>query len=227
MKTTKVVTSLLALVAAATMVTSVNADSHGSKLSGSASVGFANENYFRGADIGDDTLKAGVELSGEAGGVGVFGSVVTDQSIDGGADQYYISAGVASKLFDGALNVSGGYLHRENVPGAAVGELFTSVGLSSALSPTGTLYYDIDDELWTVEFGIKQKYDIDFAQLCLHGSVGETEATAAIDRTYWLVGGNLSRELTDGVDLVVGLDYVDADDIEDDLVFTAGLTFNF
>lgn len=227
MKTTKVVTSILAFVAIAATASSVNADSHESKLSGSASVGFANENYYRGADLGDDTIKAGVDVHGGLNGLGVFGSIVTDQSVDGGADQYYITAGLASKIFDGSVNLSTGYLHRENVPGVATGEIFASLELTTALTPVGTLYYDIDDELWTAELGIKQKYDIEIAKLCVHGLIGETEATAAVDRTYWVVGAALSRELAEDVDLVAGLDYVDADNAEDDLVFTAGLTFNF
>lgn len=227
MKTTKVVTSILAFVAAAATVTSVHADSHGSNLTGSASVGFANENYYRGADLGDDTIRAGVEASTDLNGIGVFGSVVTDQSIDGGADQYYISAGVASKLFEDSVNFSGGYLHRENVPGSAAGELFASFGLGTTLSPTGTFYYDLDDELWTVELGLNHKIDLEVAQLCLHGLLGETEATATVDRTYWVAGAKLTKSVTDNADAVVGLDYVDADGTEDDLVFTAGLTFKF
>ena len=227
MKTTKVVTTIVAFVAAAAAVSSVHADSHGSNLRGSASVGFANENYYRGADLGDDTIKVGVEASSNIGNVGVFGSVVADQSTGSAADQYYISAGLASKLFEDTVNFSGGYLHREGVPGDANGELFASFGLGTALSPTGTVYYDIDNELWTLELGLKHEIDLDVAKLCLHGSVGETEATSTIDRTYWLAGAKLTRGVTDNADLVVGLDYVDADNIEDDLVFTTGLTFKF
>jgi len=227
MKTTKVVTTIVAFVAAAAAVSSVHADSHGSNLRGSASVGFANENYYRGADLGDDTIKVGVEARSNLGGVGVFGSVVADQSTGSAADQYYISAGLASKLFEDSVNFSGGYLHREGVPGDATGELFTSFGLDVALSPTGIVYYDIDNELWTLELGIKHEFDLEVAKLCVHGTIGETEATAAIDRTYWSTGAKLTRGVTDNADAVLGLDYVDADGIEDDLVLTAGLTFKF
>lgn len=225
MKTTKVVTSILALAAVAT-ATSVNANSE-SKLSGSASVGYTNENYYRGVDIGDDTVKTGVEVSSSIEGVGVFGSFITDQSIDNGADQYYISTGVTSKLFQDSVDFTGGYLHREDVPGLATGELFASFEVDTTLSPAGTVYYDVDNKLWTLELGVKHQLDLEVAKLCVHAAVGETEASSTVDRTYWIAGAKLSREVTDNADVVIGLDYVDADNTQDDLVFSAGLAFKF
>ena len=56
MKTTNVVKSIIAIVAVAAAA-SVNAadDAKPADLSGSVSVGYANENFYRGADIGDET----------------------------------------------------------------------------------------------------------------------------------------------------------------------------
>ncbi|MEK9699352.1 MAG: hypothetical protein VW270_26475, partial [Candidatus Poseidoniales archaeon] len=78
MKTT--IVKLLAFVAAATLALSVNAADK-APISGSVSTGYATENFYRGADLGDDTLKVGAELRGGVAGLNAFGSVVTDQSI--------------------------------------------------------------------------------------------------------------------------------------------------
>jgi hypothetical protein len=221
------IVKILAFAAAAATALSVNAANNAPVADpvGSVSVGYANENFYRGADIGDETLKVGAELHGTVAGVSTFGSVVTNQSIDGGADQYFITAGIASKLFD--LDATTGYLHYENVPGEATGELFARLTASKFLNLSGIVYYELDNELWTTELGVSHSIDLDFATVTGSASIGNTEVSSSNDRTYHSVGVDARRELTADVDLVIGVEYVDADDSEDDTVFFTGVQVNF
>lgn len=228
MNTTKVVTKLISVLAAAAVLTvSVNAanDASKSSVSGTVSAGFSNENYYRGADLGDDTLKVGADIHAALSGIGVFGSVVSDQSINGGADQYYITAGIASKLFD--MDLSTGFLHTENKPGDTTGEIFARLNTGKLLNLSGIAYYEVDHDLWTFELGGSHTFDLDIVKLTGRAAVGNTEVTSTNDRTYYNVGVTLNKELTDNVDLHVCFDYVDADDIDDDWVFLTGLQVKF
>lgn len=218
------IVKLLAFVAAATLAISVNAADK-APISGSVSTGYATENFYRGADLGDDTLKVGAELRGGVAGLNAFGSVVTDQSIDGSADQYYITAGIASQLF--GLDLATGYLHTEGVPGDATGELFARLTADKLLNLSGVVYYELDDELWTTEIGVSETIDLDLVSVTGRATVGNTEVTNSNDRTYYVVGADLRRGLVEDVDLVAGVEYVDADDREDDTLFHAGLQVKF
>lgn len=219
------IVKLIAFVAVAATALSVNAADNEASTTGSVSVGYSNENNFRGADIGNETLKAGVDLHGSLGGLNVFGSVVTDQSIDGGSDQYYITTGIASQLF--GLDAAAGYFHAENVPGEANGELFARLTASKFLNLSGIVYYELDNELWTTELGVSHSFDIDVATITGRASIGNTEVSNSNDRTYYVLGVDARREIVEDVDLVLGLDYVDADDRDDDTVFLAGIQVKF
>ena len=222
------IVKLLAFVAAATLALSVNAAddaSNSSRVSGSLSTSFATENNYRGADIGDDTLNVGAELRGTVSGVETYSSIVTSQSIDGGDDQYYITAGIASQLF--GLDLDTGYLHTENVPGGTADELFARLTAKSLLNLSGVVYYELDDELWTTEIGVSKTLDLDIASVTGRASIGNTEVTNSNDRTYYVVGADARRELAENVELVAGLDFVDADDREDDTCFHAGIAIKF
>jgi hypothetical protein len=218
------IVKLLAFVAAATLALSVNAADK-APISGSVSTGYATENFYRGADLGDDTLKVGAELRGGVAGLNAFGSVVTDQSIDGDTDQYYITAGIASQLF--GLDLASGYLHTEGVPGDATGELFARLTADKLFNLSGVVYYELDDELWTTEIGVSETIDLDLVSVTGRATVGNTEVTNSNDRTYYVVGADLRHGLVEDVDLVAGVEYVDADDREDDTLFHAGLQVKF
>lgn len=219
------IVKIVAFVAAAATALSVNAANDATAVSGKVNLGYSAENNFRGADIGDETLKAGVVLKGTLSGVETFGSVLSDQSIDGGADQYYITAGIASELF--GLDASAGYFHAENVPGESTGELFARLTASKFLNLSGVVYYELDDELWTTELGVSHSVDLDLATVTGRAIVGNTEVSTSNDRTYYTVGVDARRELVEDLDLVIGVDFVDADDREDDTCFHAGIQIKF
>lgn len=220
---------ILAIVATATLAFSVNAADNApesSVISGAVNLGFSDQNVYRGADLGDDTLSVEAKLSGKlSSGLEVFGGLVTDQSIDGGADQYYISSGIASKLFE--LDVTGGFLHSENVPGESTGELFATASTDKLFNLAVAVYYELDDELWTVEAGVSESVDLKLAELNVHACVGSTEVTSSDDRTYYVIGASLNKALASNVDVVVGIDYLDADDSSDETALVAGLQYRF
>jgi len=223
MKKTNIVKTLIAIAAVAA-INSVNA---ADSVSGNVKAGYSNENFYRGADLGNETLNVSANVKGSVSGVSVFGGVTTAQAINAGADQYYINAGVASSLFEDSLDVTGGYLHSESVSGDAIGELFATATGNVLLSPTLAAYYELDDQLWTFELGVKHELDLEVVGLCLHASVGDTEITSSTDRTYYTVGANVTRGLTDDVDLIASVDRIDADDSDDETVFAVGINVKF
>lgn len=228
MKTTNIVKSIVALAAVAAAALSVNAAEDGSApVTGSVGAKYANQNFFRGGDLGDETLSLSAGLNGKLGGVGVFGDVVAAQSIgtDFG-DQYFITAGLASTLFEN-VDVTGGYYHIENVPGAAAGELFGTASLDVLLSPTLGVNYNVDDELWSYIVGVSHSVQVAELDVTGHVCYGDTELTATTDRTYYLLGASAGYGLTDTTDLVVAVDYVDPDDADDETIFSVGINVRF
>jgi hypothetical protein len=228
MKTTNIVKSIVAIAAVAAVALSVNAANKGpAPVTGSVGAKYANQNYYRGGDLGDETLSLSVGLDGTLGGVGVFGDVLSAQSIgtDFG-DQYYISAGVASTLFEN-VDVTGGYLHTENVPGDATGELFGTASLGVVLNPTVGINYNPDDELLSYIVGVSHSVEVAELDVTGHACYGDTELTSTTDRAYYLLGVSAGYGLTDTTDLTVAVDYVDPDDADDETIFSVGINVRF
>ena len=116
-------------------------------------------------------------------------------------------------------------MHREDTPGDATSELFLSVGINSLLDPTVTLSQDLDDSLTTAELSLSHLIDLDVADLTLSGDAGTTE-TLTDSRNYYGAGASLSRSFG-GLLANVGVEYVDAEDIDSETVFSAGVSVKF
>ena len=116
-------------------------------------------------------------------------------------------------------------MHREHVPGEATSELFLSVGMSTLLEPTITISQDTSESLTTGEVSIGHTIDLDVADLALTGTAGSTE-TLAEDRNYYGAGASLSRSFG-GLLANVGVEYIDAEDIDSETVFSAGVSVKF
>jgi hypothetical protein len=99
------------------------------------------------------------------------------------------------------------------------------VSVKTLLEPTITLYQDLDDSLTTGEISISHIIDLDVADLTLSGSVGSTE-TVTLDRDYYGAGAGLSKSFG-GLIADVGVDYVDAENIDSETVFSAGVSIKF
>lgn len=228
MKTTNVVLKIVSVLAAAAVCTgSINAADHTASVTGSANVGFSNENYYRGADIGDNTLSAKVALGTKVGNLELTGSFQADQAIGTGSDQHYISAGVASSLFDDVLSVDFGVLHTETHPGDSRIELYLGGELNTVLSPSITLYRDLDDALWTTELGVSHTLDLDVVKLTGSVGWGNTDTTTSTDRDYLTLGACLCKDVTDNIDLYVSVEYIDPNDADDETFYSTGVAFKF
>ena len=102
-----------------------------------------------------------------------------------------------------------------------------SLSINAFANPSVSAYRNTDDDLYTFEGSLSESIDLSFASLGLRGAVGNTEVSTSNNRTYYSVGGSLSRQVGAGVDLSLSVDLVDADDIDREFVFGTALAFNF
>ena len=63
-----------------------------------------------------------------------------------------------------------------------------SLGLSSVLSPTLTVYRNTSDDLYTFELSVKHGVDNEIADLCFHALYGNTDVTSSINEDYYGLG---------------------------------------
>jgi hypothetical protein len=95
------------------------------------------------------------------------------------------------------------------------------------LNPSLSVFRNFDDSLYTVEAGVSHELDLDVASVEVDASIGNTDLTDSTDRTYYSVGVAASKSLSDSAGIQIGLDYVDADDVDREFVLGTALTFNF
>lgn len=191
-----------------------------------ASIGYTSDYFYRGAQKAEESVQASVGLEKSLGGlVGSF-SASTNQAVDSAIDSYQIDAGLSKSFMNDLLNAYVGLRHFEDVSGAAVSEIALAFSYDSVLSPSVSVFRDTDDDLYTLEVGISHAFDLEFADLQIQASAGNTELTASSDRDYYVLGSALSRDFGDS-QLGLSVDYVDADDADDEFVFGSSLTFKF
>jgi len=193
----------------------------------SAKVGYASDFFYRGAQKAEESIQASVGLGSSVGGLDISAHACTNQAVDAGVDSYHLGAGAGKSFADGLLSVYAGINHFEDKPGNALSEFQVGISSSTLLNPSLSIFRDFDDSLYTVEAGVSHGFDLDVVNLELDASIGNTDLTNSTDRTYYSVGATASKSLSDNADLAVGVDYVDADDIDREFVFGTALTFNF
>jgi hypothetical protein len=137
-----------------------------------------------------------------------------------------MGAGVGTSFVDGLLSAYAGINHFEDVPGDSLAEVEIRVSVDAFLSPSVSVFRNLDDSLYTFEVSASRVIDLGFAELGLGGSVGNTELTNSNDTTYYVVGTSLSRSIG-AAEGTVSIDYVDADDLDREFVFGTALTFQF
>jgi len=151
----------------------------------------------------------------------------TNQAVNTGVDSYNLGAGVGKSFSDGLLSVYAGVNHFEDKPGNALSEFQLGLSSSTILNPSVSVYRDFDDSLYTVELGVSQTFDLNVVDLEVDASAGNTDLTNDTDRTYYSVGGSISKSVSENANIALGIDYIDADDIDREFVFGTSLTFNF
>lgn len=194
----------------------------------SAQVGYASDFFYRGAQKAEQSVQSSVKLGSALGGVDLSAHACTNQSVDAGVDSYNLGAGVGKSFSDGLLSVYAGVNHFEDRPGDALSEFQVGISSNVALNPSVAVYRDFDESLYTVELAVGHSFDLSVASLDLSASVGNTDLTNSTDRTYYTVGADISKSISENADLSVGVDYVDADDLnEREFVFGTALTVKF
>ena len=196
-------------------------------LANSAKIGYVSDFFYRGEQKALESVQASLDIDQTVAGLNASLHACTNQSVDQGVDSYGLAAGVSHTFADGLFNVYGGFNHFEDVAGDALSEIALKAGLNTIASPTLSVYRNVDDELYTFEGSVKHQLDLQFADLCLHASAGNTDVTESTDRDYYGLGANLSRKVGEGAALSASVDLVDADDLEREFVFGTALTFNF
>ena len=193
----------------------------------SAKIGYASDFFYRGEQKALESIQSAVDL--EASLLGLDGKLhaCTNQSIDEGVDSYRFAAGLGTSFAEDLFSVYGGFNHFEDVAGDALSEIEVSASVNVFANPTVSAFRNVDEDLYTFEGSLSESFDLSFASLDVRGSVGNTEVTTANDRTYYSVGGGLTRQVGAGVDLSLSVDLVDSDDIEREFVFGTALAFSF
>jgi len=191
----------------------------------SAKIGYASDFFYRGEQKALESVQAAIDLEQDVAGLIASFHACTNQSVDSGVDSYGLSAGLGASVAD-LIFVHGGFYHFEDLPGQALSEVQVKGSLNVFANPTVSAFRNTSDELYTFEGSLSDSFDVGFANLDLRGSLGNTDVTETNNRTYYSVGGGLSRELGDAV-ASVSVDLVDSDDIEREFVFATSINFNF
>jgi hypothetical protein len=193
----------------------------------SAKIGYASDFFYRGSQKAEESIQASVKLGSDLAGLNLSAHACTNQAVNTGVDSYNLGAGAGKSFSDGLLNIYAGVNHFEDKPGNALSEFQLGLSSNTILNPSVSVFRDFDDSLYTVELGISQTFDLSVVDLEVDASAGNTDLTNNTDRTYYSVGGLISKSVSENANIALGIDYIDADDIDREFVFGTSLTFNF
>lgn len=198
------------------------------ELSGNISTGYKSDYIYRGALVSSEAIQTQVGVQGDiTGNVGAYFNGLMSSPLAATSDTYEFVGGVSTSFVEGLLAATGGYSHREQVDGSSVGELFVGLSADVLLSPTITVSYNLDDELYTTEIGASHTFDTDLAALTVGAGVGRTEVTSSLDRDYFIVGLGATRAIVGDLKGNLGVDYIDAEDVDGETVVSVGLSLDF
>jgi len=211
---------LLALLSALSI--NAGAAAAASGFQGELGIGYTEDYYFRGDQITGESIQVKAKASADLKVADAFVCLFSNQGLQS-TDSYRFAVGLAQSY--GVVDVRAGWLHLEDKPGGARGEVFGQVGLDVLLNPTVTIYQDVDDSLTTGELSLSHTFDLNVADLTVSGTAGSTETLVGSTK-YYGAGAKLSREFG-GLVASTGVDYVNADDIDSDTVFSVGIGVKF
>ncbi len=193
----------------------------------SVKLGLASDYFYRGAQKSEESIQGSVSLGASLAGLNGSLHVCSNQAIDSGNDSYHMGVGLGKSFAEGLLSLYGGFNHFEDIPGEALSEAELRLSSSVVLNPSLSVYRDIDDSLYTFELSVGHSLETEIADISLKASAGNTDVTNSTDRDYYSIGGVASKNLSDTADLSIGVDYIDADNIDGEFVFGSSLTFKF
>lgn len=191
----------------------------------SAKIGYASDYFYRGLQKSQESIQGSLMLSHSLGNVNASLHACSNQAVDSGNDSYHMGGGF-SKSFADLFSAYVGLNHFEDVPGEALSEVQLTFSSDVMLSPSVSLYRDLSDTLYTVELSVSHSIDTDLATLSFGGSYGNTE-TSSVDRDYYLLNVSASKDVSENTSFSVDVDYVDAENVDEEFVFSSALTFKF
>ena len=193
----------------------------------SVRVGYASDYFYRGAQKAEESIQTSLMLGHSLGSLEGSLHVCSNQAVETGNDSYHMGAGVGTSFADGLIAVYAGINHFEDIPGSSLAEGEVRVSFDALLSPSVAVYRDLDQSLYTYELGVSHVLETKVADLSVSASYGNTETSSSADTEYYGIGVSASKNLSETASLGGSVDYVDADNIDDEFVFGVGLTFNF
>ena len=192
-----------------------------------AKLGYASDFFYRGAQKAEESVQTSLRLGHSLGGLSASLHACSNHAVDSGNDSYHMGAGLGKSFADELLSAYLGINHFEDVPGNALSEVEVRLSLGTPLSPSVSVYRDLDESLYTFEVGASYGIETSLADLSLSASFGNTEVSTTSDRDYYNLGLGATKSLSDSSSLGLSIDYVDADNIDDEIVVGTALTFKF
>lgn len=193
----------------------------------SARIGYASDYFYRGVQKAEESVQGSIYLEQDIAALKASLHACTNQAVEVGNDSYHIGGGLSSSFIDGLFDAYIGINHFEDLPGTSLAEVELGFSFNTLLNPSISFFRDFDESLYTYELGISHDFEIEIFDIGLHASYGNTETSSANDTDYYGAGVSLSRDLSDSASLAGSINYVDADNIDDEFIFGVGLTFNF
>ena len=194
---------------------------------GSAGVGYTSDYLRRGALLSEEAIQASASYGFKAAGLDASVGAFTNQAVaNGTADVYIIDASVSKSLSD-LLALSVGLEHTELVNGVATMDVALGLDVNTVLSPSVSLYRNLDETLYTVEAGVSHDFDLDFATLSLLANYGRTETSSTTEVDYHSFGASLNRDLSENAALELSVASVDSDSIDRKTLFGIGINVKF
>lgn len=214
-------------IAIVALLCAFNINASAGKVNGSLDVSHTSDYYFRGAELGADSLQASVGANTTVGGLDVFANYFTNQTTgDNTANTDVVTVGTGKSFADGLLSLYGGVVNLDNDTSGSTLDAFVSAKLGTVLSPAVTVYRNTDAALYTVEGSVSYTIETDIVDLKLSVEAGTTDVTSSTTRDYAGATAKLSRTFG-AVTPHLCLSVIDADDSARDSIVKAGLTFKF
>ncbi len=193
----------------------------------SVRLGYASDYFYRGVQKAEESIQASLMLGHSIGSLDGSLHVCSNQAVDTGNDSYHMGAGLGTSFADGLLSAYAGINHFEDVPGSSLAEAEVRLSFDTVCAPSVSVFRDLDESLYTYELSLCHTLETKIANLDLCASYGNTETSSSSDTDYYGLGVAVSKELSETASLGGSVNYVDADNIDDEFVFGVGLTFNF
>jgi len=218
MKTKIILTALLC---------ALNINAASAAIKGNVGASYATDYYFRGAELGADSIQANIGVNTTVQKIEVFLDLLTNQTTGTSTADTNVAVLAAGTTFsDGLLSLYGGLINIDVDGSESTLDGFVSLKLNTVLTPSVTVFRNTDDDLYTVEGSISHQINTDLCDLTVSLDAGTTNVTRSTNRSYVGAGFKISKDF-DNLTPYASVSLIDADDISRDTITQAGLTFKF